>query len=54
MSNTLTTPNFFDIVRDVELETTAPDSWQRRAIEWAAFADRQRSVGFRIAIGAPT
>lgn len=52
-NNTLTTTDFFDIVRDVELDPALPGSWQRRSIAWAEFVDRQRAAGYSITIGPP-
>ncbi len=54
MTTTTTSTNFFDIVSDLELDPSFPDQWQRRGVEWARFADWQRSIGFRISIGSPT
>ena len=53
ITSTVTSTDFFDIVRDVELDRPLPDQWQQRAIAWARFADRQRSTGFHVSIGRP-
>jgi hypothetical protein len=41
---------FFGLVADIALGV---DAWNRRAVEWARFADRLRSHGAAITIGAP-
>jgi hypothetical protein len=42
---------FFQLVGDLD---TPVDAFQRRALEWARFADRLRSLGASITIGSPS
>ena len=44
--------DFLDVIRD--LDEPVIDQWQLRALEWARFMDRQRSIGFQITIGGPS
>lgn len=41
---------FFQLVGDLDKPV---DAFQRRALEWARFADRLRSLGASITIGSP-
>lgn len=42
---------FFESIGDLDVVI---DARQRRAVEWARFADRLRSIGARVTIGSPT